>query len=126
MRAINFLIIFLICVGLVLFSVENTEPVMIKLVKGVDIQTPLCLALIGAMGFGAIVAWMFSVWTRLQRALESRQTTREIQQRDNRIQSLEKDLEQYKAEVQEQQNQAPIEAQTTATMPKTPEAIAKN
>ena len=103
MRAINFLIIFLFCVALVLFSLENTDPATIKFVKGIDIQAPLCVELIGAMGLGAVLAWIFSMLNRLQQFLESRKTTREIRLRENRIQALEKDLEQYKAELQEQQ-----------------------
>jgi lipopolysaccharide assembly protein A len=113
MRVINFLIIFLFCVALVLFSLENTDPATIKVVKGVDIQAPLCIELIGAMGLGGLVAWIFSILTQFQRFLESRKTTREIMLRENRIQALEKDLEQYKAELQEQQ-QAPKSA-TEAT-----------
>lgn len=103
MRAINFLIIFLFCAALVLFSLENTDPATIKLVKGVDIQAPLCIELIGAMGLGALLAWIFGILSWFQRFLESRKTTREIRERENRIQALEKDLEQYKAERQEQQ-----------------------
>lgn len=117
MRAINFLIIFLFCVALVLFSLENTDPATIKVVKGVDIQAPLCIELIGAMGLGALVAWIFSILSRFQRFLESRKTTQEIQMRENRIQALEKDLEQYKAELQEQQALSSA-TEATDTQPK--------
>lgn len=118
MRAINFLIIFLFCVALVLFSLENTEPATIKFVKGIDIQAPLCVELIGAMGLGAVVAWIFSILSRFQRFLDSRKTTREIRQRDNKIQALEKDLEQYKAELQEQQVETSSATEVTDTQPK--------
>lgn len=118
MRAINFLIIFLFCVALVLFSLENTEPATIKFVKGIDIQAPLCVELIGAMGLGAVVAWIFSILSRFQRFLDSRKTTREIRQRDNKIQALEKDLEQYKAELQEQQVETSSATEATDTQPK--------
>lgn len=124
MRAINFLIIFLLCVALVLFSLENTDPVMIKVIKGVDIQAPLCVELIAAMGLGAVLAWAFSVWTRLQRFLESRKTMREIRERDKRIQALEKNIEQYKAEMQEQQPLEPLPS-VTEPVAKT-EVLAQN
>ncbi|MBV9386131.1 MAG: LapA family protein [Chroococcidiopsidaceae cyanobacterium CP_BM_ER_R8_30] len=99
MRQINFLMIFVFCLTLVLFSLENTEPATIQLVK-YHVQAPLSVELILAMGVGAVLAWMFSVWTGLQRRLATRG---EIRQRDARIQELEQDIEQYKSEVQAQQ-----------------------
>lgn len=126
MRAINFLIIFLACLALVLFSLENTEPVMIKLVKGVDIQAPLCIELIAAMGLGAILAWLFSVWSQFQRLLASRKTSRELRERDNRIQALEKDLEQYKAEIPEQPNSLPSTTDPIAVSETQTEVIAQS
>ena len=126
MRAINFLIIFLVCLALVLFSLENTEPVMIKVVKGVDIQAPLCIELIAAMGLGAILAWLYSVWSQFQRLLVSRKTSRELRERDNRIQALEKDLEQYKTEIQEQPNSLPPTTEPIAVSETPTEVIAQN
>ena len=126
MRAINFLIIFLFCVALVLFSLENTDPATIKFVKGIDIQAPLCVELIGAMGLGAVLAWIFSMLNRLQQFLESRKTTREIRLRENRIQALEKDLEQYKAELQEQQQALSSATEATEATDTQPKVIAKS
>ncbi|HAX88543.1 MAG TPA: DUF1049 domain-containing protein [Cyanobacteria bacterium UBA11370] len=100
MRQINFLIIFAVCLALVLFSMENTEPVVIRIIDGVEIEAPLAIELIFAMGFGAVLAWIFSVWTRLTRTLESRQVLREIRSKDERIQELEQDVERYKAEIE--------------------------
>ncbi len=103
MRPINFLMIFAVCLALVLFSLENTEPAAIKIVEGVQLQAPLAIELILAMGLGAILAWFFSVWTRLQHQLESRKAIRQIRSKDERIQELEQDVERYKAEIEEQQ-----------------------
>jgi len=72
MRLLNFFFIFLICLALVLFSIENTEPTTIQIIKGVQVQAPLCVELIIATGFGAILAWLFSLWSRMQRMLASR------------------------------------------------------
>ena len=99
MRQINFIIIFVICLALVLFGLENTEPATIKFVQGVQFQAPLCIELILSMGVGAVLAWVFSVWTRLQRLVDVRQ---EVQVRDTRIQSLEEYLERYKVELEQQ------------------------
>ncbi len=100
MRQINFLIIFIFCLALVLFSLENTELATIQIVQGYQVQAPVSVELILAMGLGAVLAWLFSIWTRLQRLLASR---REIRQKDTRIQELEQNLEKYKAEIEEQQ-----------------------
>ncbi len=100
MRQVNFVIIFVICLALVLFGIQNTEPAVIKIVQGVQWEAPLSIELILATGIGATMAWVFSVWTQVQKLLESR---KEIGVRDNRIQELEQDLERYKAELQDQQ-----------------------
>jgi uncharacterized integral membrane protein len=99
MRQINFVVIFVICLALVLFGIENTEPVPIKFVKGLQLQAPLSIELILAMGVGAVLAWVFSVWTRVQRLVE---TGKEVKVRDTRIQELEEDVERYKAEIEQQ------------------------
>jgi uncharacterized integral membrane protein len=108
MRQINFVIIFVICLALVLFGIENTEPAVIHVVKGVQLQAPLSIELILAMGIGAVLAWVFSVWTQVQKLLD---TGKEIRVKDTQIQKLEEDIERYKAEIQEQQRLLPA-AQT--------------
>jgi uncharacterized integral membrane protein len=100
MRQVNFVIIFVICLALVLFGIENTEPAVIKVVQGVQWEAPLSIELILATGIGATMAWVFSVWTQVQKVLETR---KEIGERDIRIQELEQDLERYKVELQDHQ-----------------------
>jgi uncharacterized integral membrane protein len=107
MKQLNFVIIFVICLALVLFGIENTEPAVIRFVEGKQIQAPLSIELILAMGVGAVLAWVFSVWSQLQRQIEAGQ---EIRTRDSRIQQLEDDIERYKAEIQEQQRLLPAAA----------------
>lgn len=99
MRQINFVVIFVICLALVLFGIQNTELVNIRVIKGLEVQAPLSVELIIAMGIGAVLAWIFSVWVQVQRLLSSRQ---QVQARDVQIRSLEQDIERYKAEVEEQ------------------------
>lgn len=115
MRQVNFLVIFVICLALVLFGIENTEPAVIHLVKGIQLQAPLSIELILAMGLGAVLAWVFSVWTRLQHLLE---TGQEVRARDERIQELQEDVERYKAEIEQQRllpaaKSVPPETETT-------------
>jgi uncharacterized integral membrane protein len=103
MRPINFLMIFALCLALVLFSLQNTEPAVVRIVKDVQVQAPLAIELILAMGLGAVLAWLFSIWVRLQQQLASRKAIREIRSREERIEQLEQDVERYKAEVEEKQ-----------------------
>ncbi|KAM3108427.1 LapA family protein [Phormidesmis sp. 146-33] len=104
MRQINFLLIFVICLALVLFGIENTEPTVIRVVEGVQVQAPLSIELILAMGIGAVMAWVFSVWSQIQRMMDNR---KELDLREDRIQELEQDVERYKAEIQQQQRLLP-------------------
>ena len=116
MRQINFLIIFVFCLALVLFSLENTELAKLQIVQGIQVQAPIAVELILAMAVGAVLAWLFSLWTRLQRLLLVRG---EIRQRDTRIKELEQNMENYKAEIQEQQLTLPP---ATETLTQAPEA----
>jgi uncharacterized membrane protein YciS (DUF1049 family) len=102
MRQINFVIIFAVCLALVLFSLENTEPVVIRIVEGVQVQAPLSIELILAMGLGASLAWIFSIWTRLLQQLASYKVHRQIRTKEEHIQKLEQDIERYKAEIEEE------------------------
>lgn len=110
MRQINFVIIFVICLALVLFGIENTEPAVIHIVQGVELQAPLSVELLLAMGIGATLAWVFSVWTQIQRVLES---GKEIRQRDVRIEELEQNVQRYKVELEEQQRLLPASQSRT-------------
>lgn len=100
MRQLNFVMIFVIALALVLFSIENTTPVTIKLVYGAAVQAPLCIILIVTAGIGALLAWVFSVWVKVQRMLTTRD---EIQERDEQIESLQVKV----AELEEQQRLLP-------------------
>lgn len=99
MRQVNFVIIFVICLALLLFGLQNTEPVVIRVVEGVQLEAPLAVELLMAMGIGAVLAWVFSVWTQLNKVLDS---GKDIQQRDVRIEELERDIQRYKVELEEQ------------------------
>lgn len=107
MRQVNFVIIFVISLALVLFGIENTDPAVIHIVKGVEIQAPLAVELILSMGIGAVLAWVFSVWNGIQSVIESRQVALTLDEKNEQIHQLELDIEQYKAEIQEQRRFLP-------------------
>ncbi|MGB3135488.1 MAG: LapA family protein [Nodosilinea sp.] len=99
MRQINFVVIFVIALALVLFGIENTEPVIIHLAPGMDAEAPLCVELIIAMGIGAVFAWVFSVWAQVQGYMSF---GKDMEQREVRIQQLEQDVQRYRVELEEQ------------------------
>jgi uncharacterized integral membrane protein len=99
MRQVNFVVIFVISLALVLFGIENTDPTPIHIVSGVDIAAPLCIELIVAMGVGAVLAWVFSVWVQVQGFMS---VGKQVEQREIRIQELEQDVERYRVEIEEQ------------------------
>ncbi|PSO77749.1 MAG: DUF1049 domain-containing protein [Cyanobacteria bacterium QS_4_48_99] len=107
MRPINFVIIFALCLALALFSLENTEFTTIQVIPGVEVQAPLAIELILAMGMGAVLAWLYSIWNRLLRQVESMRARRAERDKDQHIQTLEQDLESYKAEVEQQHQSLP-------------------
>lgn len=95
MKQVNFVIIFIFCLALALFTIQNTELATIYIVPGVQVQAPIAVELLLATGLGAVFAWLFSMWTQLQRQLLSGP-----QRKQNvRIQELESKIEQYQAEV---------------------------
>lgn len=98
-RQINFVVIFVVCLALVLFGIENTEPAVIHVIQGMDVQAPLSVELLLASGVGAVLAWVFSVWAQIQRSIESRS---DLRQREVRIQELEQTVQRYKVELEEQ------------------------
>jgi uncharacterized integral membrane protein len=104
MRQVNFFLIFVICLALVLFGIENTQLVGINVIQGVELKAPLAIELILAMGIGAVLAWVFSVWSGLQATLGTRQV---LGEREEEIEILQADIERYKAELEEQQRLLP-------------------
>lgn len=99
MRQVNFVVIFVISLALVLFAIENTDLAVIHVVRGIDIEAPLCVELIISMGIGAVLAWVFSVWVQVQGYVSF---GKQVEQREVRIQELEQDVERYRVELEEQ------------------------
>lgn len=96
MRQINFIIIFAVCLALVLFSLENTQPASIKIFHGFQVKAPLAIELLLAMWLGAVLAWLFSLWTQLVKQLEFRQNLHKMRSQEERIQELEQNVDSYK------------------------------
>ncbi len=93
MVQINAALIFAFCLALVFFSLQNMEPATVHLVGSYTVSYPLAVELIMAMGVGATLAWLFGIWNQFQRWFIAR---RELWRRDQKIATLEKDIEQYR------------------------------
>ena len=101
MKPINFLLIFLVCLALVIFSLQNTQLTTIKLIEGIELEAPLSVELVIATGLGAVLAWLFNLWSRMQNTITSFGQMREIRSRNKRIQELQEDVERYEEELKQ-------------------------
>lgn len=99
MRQINFVVFFVLALALVLFSIQNSDPVIIHVIRGIDVEAPLCVDLLVAMGTGAVLAWVLSVWFKIQSFFGPE---KKIAQREVHIQKLEKEVERYRFELEQQ------------------------
>jgi uncharacterized integral membrane protein len=96
MRQINFAAIFAVLFALVLFSLENTSPVTIQVLPSLKFEAPLAIELIVAMGTGAVLAWLFSIWSGLQSALELNNKNRQINKLQEKVSTLSAEIEDRK------------------------------
>ncbi|NES17743.1 MAG: LapA family protein [Symploca sp. SIO3E6] len=103
MRQINFLVIFILCLVVGIFSLQNTQSVTVQIVRGIQIEAPLAIDLLIAAWFGAIFAWLFSIWVRLQHKLVAFGFNLRLRSKDKKIEQLEKNVEHYKVELEDQQ-----------------------
>ena len=99
MKQINFLLIFLVCLALAIFTLQNTQATTIKLIEGIELEAPLSVEILISIGLGAILAWLFSLWSRMQHTIENFGQIREINSRNKRIQELQEDVERYQEEI---------------------------
>ncbi|WP_217650559.1 LapA family protein [Spirulina major] len=102
MRQVNFVLIFLVCLAIAFFCLENTNPITVQLLPGKTVEAPLAIELLITMGAGATLAWLFSLWVKLQRQISAMQDYKQVQVRDRRITELEQELQRYKAEIKQQ------------------------
>ena len=90
MRQLNFVIIFIFCIVVALFTVENSQPATIQITPGLQVQAAIAIELLLACGLGAFVVWLFSVWTH----------SNQVRQKNKQIQELESNIKQYQTEIE--------------------------
>ncbi len=88
MKQINFLVFFIFTLVLVLFALENTDSAVIQIIPGVAVEAPLSVELILALGIGAAIAWLFSVWTGVQNFMVGLQKNKQIQTLQRQVSEL--------------------------------------
>jgi hypothetical protein len=95
-RQINFVIFFVVALALVLFALENTAPSVIQIIPQMKVEAPISVELILAMGLGAVLAWIFSVWSGLQKSIDMRNKNVQIQNLQETVQNLSVEIEERK------------------------------
>ncbi len=113
MQLINLVLAFIVCLALAFFSIENPEYAKVQFIPGVDLQAPVSIEFIFAMGLGALLAWIFGAWANLQQFFTS---GGRIRNQKKRIKELESQVEQYKAEMESSQPILPPAEETNATI----------
>ncbi|MDJ0635514.1 MAG: LapA family protein [Xenococcaceae cyanobacterium MO_188.B29] len=96
----DFLIIFLTCLALALFSLQNTQEIALKILPELEIQVSLAVALIVSMGLGAILSGLYLTWIKVRNYFQFWGKTRQIKSREKQIQQLKEDIESRQAELE--------------------------
>jgi lipopolysaccharide assembly protein A len=126
MRLINFLMLFIICLALALFSLENTEAATIQLLPGVEVQAPLAIELILTMGIGSVLAWLYGAWNKLQHQIEFMRQRRQIRNKEEEINALKQDVQRFQAEINKQRQLPPASETLNETLTWAKEPISQS
>ncbi|MFN5856547.1 MAG: LapA family protein [Pseudanabaenaceae cyanobacterium] len=96
MRQVNFFLLFVFALALVLFALANPHTASLKVLPQLTITAPISLEIIGAIGFGAVLAWFFSFWSEMQRTLVEQSKVTEINELQQQVTTLSVKLEERK------------------------------
>ena len=91
MRLINIILWIGLVLGVGGLSIENSAPVTLKVIQDIEVEIPLFIALLGAMGLGALVVLISTVWSEVRQFNVNRQT---IDQQSKKIRDLEQTIAQ--------------------------------
>lgn len=101
MRLFNYIVFFLALLGVAFFAMQNASPVVITFAPGVSIESPLVIELLASAGIGAALAWVYSLWMRLQFSLEAREKNRQLQEKEVTISELKEMVVELEAKVKQ-------------------------
>jgi uncharacterized integral membrane protein len=91
MRHINAIVWIGIGIAVTGLLLENSTTVTVKIIQDVAFEIPLSLALVGAMGLGAFLVLISTVWSEIRQFRLNRQ---ELDAKTQKIRDLEQTLEQ--------------------------------
>ena len=92
MRLINVILWIGLVIGVSGLLIENSAPVTLKVIQNVEVEVPLFVALLAAMGLGALVVLASTVWSEIRQFKINRQT---VDQQSKRIRDLEQTIAQF-------------------------------
>ncbi|MFT0788118.1 LapA family protein [Synechococcus sp. H55.10] len=101
MQLFNYLILFSALLGIALFAMQNATPVTINFAPGVSIESPLVIELLASAGIGAALAWLYSLWMRVQFSIEAREKNRQLQEKEVTITELKEMVVELEAKVKQ-------------------------
>lgn len=106
MRQIDFLILFAVLFAIALFSMQNSGSVVITVFPGYVVEYPLAIELLAAAGVGAVFAWVYGVWLKMQFMMEARDKNQELKDKEAQISKLNKLVAEMKISLETAVNQA--------------------
>ena len=89
MRLINVILWMGLVIGFGGLSIENSAPVTLRVIQNVEVEIPLFVALLGAMGLGALLVLASTVWSEIRQFNVNRQTA---DQQSQKIRDLEQTI----------------------------------
>jgi uncharacterized integral membrane protein len=92
MRLVNVILWIGLVIGFSGLSIENSAPVTLKVIQNVEVEIPLFVALLGAMGLGALLVLASTVWSEIRQFRVNRQT---VDQQSQKIRDLEQTIAQF-------------------------------
>jgi uncharacterized integral membrane protein len=113
-RALIGIVAAIMSILLVIFGVQNTQPVQIQFLTFATQQISLSLVIITAVVFGAALMWLFGLYGAAQRSMRLR---REVKERST-LAARNAELERRLASIEHERDAPPANAEATADAPK--------
>ncbi len=106
MRQIDFVVLFIVLIGVALFSMQNAQPATIYFFPGFSVEIPLAIELLVAAGIGAVFAWMYAVWRKLEFKVETL-TDNDLRKKDQERETYINELQEMLQELETAAKQLP-------------------
>ncbi|NJL98215.1 MAG: LapA family protein [Synechococcaceae cyanobacterium SM2_3_2] len=101
MKQVDFLILFVVLLGISLFAMQNANPVAVTLAPNLSFELPLAIELLVAAGTGAAFFWIYGLWMKMQFVVESRNQTRELREKEAFIEDMKKTVTEMESKLKQ-------------------------